>query len=100
MYIWDQETGEVLQKLRGHNGVVYEAGWNAKQGMLASCSDDQTVKVWHYDEKVINYLFIYLFIYFNGTYIFSLSDDCCQEEIINPLFFSFLRYIDAIGYLT
>ncbi|KAI7859171.1 WD40-repeat-containing domain protein [Circinella umbellata] len=52
VYIWDQETGEVLQKLRGHNGVVYEAGWNAKQGMLASCSDDQTVKVWYYDEKM------------------------------------------------
>ncbi|KAG0171159.1 hypothetical protein DFQ30_001382 [Apophysomyces sp. BC1015] len=52
VYIWDQGTGEVLQKLRGHSGVVYDAAWNAKQGMLASCSDDQTVKVWWYDEKV------------------------------------------------
>lgn len=52
VYIWDQDTGEVLQKLRGHSGVVYEAAWNAKQGMLASCGDDQTVKVWSYDEKV------------------------------------------------
>ncbi|KAI8874699.1 WD40 repeat-like protein, partial [Backusella circina FSU 941] len=52
VYIWDQDTGEVLQKLRGHNGVVYEAAWNAKQGMLASCSDDQTVKVWWYNEAV------------------------------------------------
>lgn len=52
VYIWDQDTGELLQKLRGHTGVVYEAAWNAKQGMMASCSDDQTVKVWNYDEKV------------------------------------------------
>jgi COMPASS component SWD3 len=52
VYIWDQETGEVLQKLRGHSGVVYDAAWNAKQGMLASCSDDQTVKVWWYDDAV------------------------------------------------
>ncbi|KAI9323883.1 WD40-repeat-containing domain protein [Dichotomocladium elegans] len=52
VYIWDQDTGEVLQKLRGHTGVVYEAAWNAKQGMLASCSDDQTVRVWCYDEKL------------------------------------------------
>ena len=42
----------MLQKLRGHSGVVYEAAWNAKQGLLASCSDDQTVRVWCYDEKV------------------------------------------------
>ncbi|CDS02671.1 hypothetical protein LRAMOSA00076 [Lichtheimia ramosa] len=52
VYIWDQDTGEVLQKLRGHSGVVYEAAWNAKQGLLASCSDDQTVRVWCYDEKL------------------------------------------------
>ncbi|KAI8371348.1 WD40-repeat-containing domain protein [Radiomyces spectabilis] len=52
VYIWDQDTGEVLQKLRGHTGVVYEVASNAKQGILASCSDDQTVKVWWYDEKI------------------------------------------------
>ena len=101
MYIWDQETGEVLQKLRGHNGVVYEAGWNAKQGMLASCSDDQTVKVWHYDEKVINCLFIY----FNETYTFSpifLSEVLLlrRKNKFFILLCFFLRYIDAIGYLA
>ncbi|KAI8337053.1 WD40-repeat-containing domain protein [Chlamydoabsidia padenii] len=52
VYIWDQDTGEVLQKLRGHQGVVYEANWNSKQGMLASCSDDQTVKIWKYDDTI------------------------------------------------
>ncbi|ORZ20359.1 WD40-repeat-containing domain protein [Absidia repens] len=52
VYIWDQDTSEVLQKLRGHHGVVYEANWNSKQGMLASCSDDQTVKIWKYDDSI------------------------------------------------
>lgn len=60
VYIWDQETGEVLQKLRGHQGVVYDSAWNAKQGMLASCSDDQTCKVWWYDDAVSVYLNCYV----------------------------------------
>ncbi|KAI8579143.1 hypothetical protein K450DRAFT_242969 [Umbelopsis ramanniana AG] len=51
VYIWDQDTGEILQKLRGHTGVTYEAYWNVKQSMMASCSDDQTVKLWWYDEN-------------------------------------------------
>ncbi|KAJ2959604.1 hypothetical protein NQZ79_g4942 [Umbelopsis isabellina] len=52
VYIWDQDTGEILQKLRGHTGVTYEASWSVKQSMMASCSDDQTVKLWWYDEKI------------------------------------------------
>ncbi|KAI8063567.1 WD40-repeat-containing domain protein [Gongronella butleri] len=52
VYIWDLGTGEILQKLRGHSGLVYETAWNATQGLLASCSDDQTVKIWRYDENV------------------------------------------------
>ncbi|CAO3687778.1 unnamed protein product [Umbelopsis vinacea] len=52
VYIWDQDTGEILQKLRGHTGVTYEANWSVKQSMMASCSDDQTVKLWWYDENI------------------------------------------------
>jgi COMPASS component SWD3 len=52
VYIWDQDTGEILQKLRGHTGVTYEASWSVKQSMMASCSDDQTVKLWWYDENI------------------------------------------------
>ncbi|ORX53227.1 WD40 repeat-like protein [Hesseltinella vesiculosa] len=50
VYLWDLGTGEILQKLRGHKGVVYETAWNAKQGLLASCSDDQTVNIWSYED--------------------------------------------------
>ncbi|RUS25142.1 WD40-repeat-containing domain protein, partial [Jimgerdemannia flammicorona] len=51
VYIWDQETGEVLQKLRGHDGgPVYSAVWNNRQSLLASCGDDRTVRTWCWRE--------------------------------------------------
>lgn len=78
VYIWDQETGEVLQKLRGHQGVVYDSAWNAKQGMLASCSDDQTCKVWWYDDAVS--------IFYNWLVgIFSLNSFLCPTVIIGSI---------------
>ena len=52
VYIWDQDTGEVLQKLKGHSGMVYNAAWNNKQSLFVSCSDDKTLKTWWYDENV------------------------------------------------
>lgn len=51
VYIWDTEKGQVLQKLRGHDGIVYETAWNTNQAVLASCSEDRTVRLWSYDEK-------------------------------------------------
>ncbi|CAG8561372.1 4546_t:CDS:2 [Acaulospora colombiana] len=45
-----EETEEVLQKLKGHSGIVYDAIWNPKQCLLVSCSDDKTLKTWWYDE--------------------------------------------------
>jgi COMPASS component SWD3 len=52
VYIWDQDTGEVLQKLKGHTGIVYNAVWNQKQSLFVSCSDDKTLKTWWYDENI------------------------------------------------
>ncbi|ORZ29211.1 WD40-repeat-containing domain protein [Catenaria anguillulae PL171] len=49
-YVWDRESGAVLQKLRGHRGIVYDVRWNARQQLLASCSDDGTVRTWAFDE--------------------------------------------------
>ena len=49
VYIWDIETGYVLQKLGGHQGTVYQAVWNPKQGLIASCSDDKSIGTWWYD---------------------------------------------------
>ncbi|KAI8819010.1 WD40-repeat-containing domain protein [Fimicolochytrium jonesii] len=51
VYIWDSAKGDILQKLRGHRGVVYGAVWASRQSLFASCSDDRTVKTWWFDEK-------------------------------------------------
>ena len=52
VHIWDIKTGAVVQRLRGHAGIVYSAQWNNRQSLLASCSDDGLVKTWWYDEKL------------------------------------------------
>ncbi|KOS14382.1 wd repeat protein [Malassezia pachydermatis] len=78
VYMWSQESSHVLQTLEGHglettfadhahpwgtetssegsqryNGrkqvVVYEAVWNNIQGLLASCADDGTVRLWDWN---------------------------------------------------
>eukprot|EP00735_Rhodelphis_limneticus_P014311 TRINITY_DN8314_c0_g1::TRINITY_DN8314_c0_g1_i1::g.29147::m.29147 TRINITY_DN8314_c0_g1::TRINITY_DN8314_c0_g1_i1::g.29147 ORF type:complete len:206 (+),score=51.87,sp/Q8YRI1/YY46_NOSS1/38.74/2e-36,sp/Q8YRI1/YY46_NOSS1/38.50/2e-35,sp/Q8YRI1/YY46_NOSS1/38.10/3e-34,sp/Q8YRI1/YY46_NOSS1/37.70/1e-33,sp/Q8YRI1/YY46_NOSS1/37.57/2e-30,sp/Q8YRI1/YY46_NOSS1/34.52/6e-30,sp/Q8YRI1/YY46_NOSS1/35.38/3e-29,sp/Q8YRI1/YY46_NOSS1/35.45/3e-29,sp/Q8YRI1/YY46_NOSS1/34.92/4e-29,sp/Q8YRI1/YY46_NOSS1/34.39/3e-28,sp/Q8YRI len=50
VYMWDIETGEVLQCLRGHSSIVYSAVWSTQQSLLVSCSNDKTARVWWYDE--------------------------------------------------
>ena len=59
IYMWDQESSEVLQTLEGHaehvpwavNAAAYGATWNKAQSLLASCGDDGTVKTWVWDER-------------------------------------------------
>eukprot|EP01117_Protostelium_nocturnum_P019685 TRINITY_DN859_c0_g1_i1.p1 TRINITY_DN859_c0_g1~~TRINITY_DN859_c0_g1_i1.p1 ORF type:complete len:491 (-),score=81.12 TRINITY_DN859_c0_g1_i1:1125-2597(-) len=51
VYIWDTEDGDLLQKLNGHNGMVYSTVWNQKQMLMASCSHDGLIKTWGYNNK-------------------------------------------------
>eukprot|EP01087_Luapelamoeba_hula_P022214 TRINITY_DN7906_c0_g1_i1.p1 TRINITY_DN7906_c0_g1~~TRINITY_DN7906_c0_g1_i1.p1 ORF type:complete len:601 (+),score=60.46 TRINITY_DN7906_c0_g1_i1:221-1804(+) len=51
IYVWDIETANILHKLGGHDGMVYSAKWHAQQSLIASCSDDKTVRLWWYDES-------------------------------------------------
>ncbi|RKP26669.1 WD40-repeat-containing domain protein [Syncephalis pseudoplumigaleata] len=51
VYLWDQETCEVLQRLRGHTGIVYTARWSRDQGLFATASDDRTLRTWWYDDQ-------------------------------------------------
>ncbi|CAN0117409.1 unnamed protein product, partial [Phaeothamnion confervicola] len=47
VYIWHLRQQRLLAVLKGHNDVVSATSWNpAVPGMLASCSDDLTVRIW------------------------------------------------------
>jgi len=46
VHIWDKETGNLLARLRGHTGPVFHTVWNTAQSLLASCSEDGTVRTW------------------------------------------------------
>jgi WD40 repeat protein len=47
VYVWRAATGELLSVLPGHAGVVNAVAWSAAQpALLASASDDRTVRVW------------------------------------------------------
>ncbi|MGL5132358.1 MAG: WD40 repeat domain-containing protein, partial [Planktothrix sp.] len=51
--LWNLE-GEVKKTFRGHSNTVNNVSFSADQTMIASASDDQTVKVWNLDGKEIH----------------------------------------------
>ncbi|KAI5816950.1 WD40-repeat-containing domain protein [Pyronema omphalodes] len=47
IYVWKKETGELVEKLAGHNGIVNCVHWNpVNPYMFASSGDDRTVRIW------------------------------------------------------
>jgi WD40 repeat protein len=46
IYVWKKETGELIEKLAGHNGIVNCVHWNpVNPYMFASSGDDRTIRM-------------------------------------------------------
>ena len=50
LLLWRLDTGEILQRYRGHTGVIFDTlllkSKDENQVRIGSVSDDRTVRVW------------------------------------------------------
>lgn len=46
VYVWHRHSGTLLQALPGHAGAINAVAWNTSSSMLATASDDHSIRVW------------------------------------------------------
>jgi WD40 repeat protein len=44
--LWDAYTGEIIKTLQGHSEGVSDIAWSGEGDLIASASDDKTVRIW------------------------------------------------------
>eukprot|EP00808_Paulinella_micropora_P014270 g79016.t1 len=52
VYVWDVQSGQIVQRLSHHRGVAYQAAWQEEAGYLASCGSDGQVCLWVFDPQL------------------------------------------------
>lgn len=45
--LWESCTGEFVQNLEGHTKGISDIAWSSSSDLLASGSDDKTVRLWN-----------------------------------------------------
>jgi len=45
--LWDLDTGQNERNLKGHTGKIQKICFNSKGDLLASCANDNDIKIWN-----------------------------------------------------
>jgi Tol biopolymer transport system component len=53
VHLWDVMSGQPLDKLEGHTGIVWDLAFSPDGKELASVSNDQTAKIWDWENGKI-----------------------------------------------